>query len=34
MVRPLGRRHLSPFQPPLERFPRFSGNLVHRTMFG
>ena len=34
VVRALGRRHLSPFQPPLKGYPSFSGNLLHRNMFG
>jgi len=34
VVGALGRRHLSPFQAPLKGYPRFSGNLLHRNMFG
>jgi hypothetical protein len=34
VVGALGRRHLSPFQPPLKGYPSFSGNLLHRNMFG
>jgi hypothetical protein len=34
VVRPLGRRHLCPFQPPLKGYPRFFGNLLHHNMFG
>jgi hypothetical protein len=33
VVRALGRRHLSPFQPPLKGYPSFSGNLLHRYLF-
>jgi len=34
VIRALGRRHLSPFQPPLERYSRLSRNLLHHKMFG
>jgi hypothetical protein len=34
VVRTLGRRHPSPFQPPLEGYPRFFGNLLHQNIFG
>ena len=34
VVGALGHRHLSLFQPPLEGHPSFSGNLLHRNMFG
>jgi len=34
VVGALGRRHLSPFQPPLKGYPSFSDNLLHRNMFG
>ena len=34
VVGALGRRHLSPFQPPLKGYPSFSGNLLHRNLFG
>jgi hypothetical protein len=30
----LGRRHPSPFQPPLKDYPSFFGNLLHHNMFG
>ena len=30
----LGRRHLSPLQPPLKGYPGFSGNLLHCNIFG
>jgi hypothetical protein len=30
----LGRRHPSPFQPPLKGYPGFSGNLLHCNIFG
>jgi hypothetical protein len=34
VVRALRRRHLCLFEPPLERYPRFLGNLLHRNLFG
>ena len=34
VIRALGRRHPSPFQPPLKGYPSFFGNLLHRNMFG
>jgi hypothetical protein len=30
----LGRRHPSPFQPPLKTYPRFFGNLLPQNLFG
>jgi hypothetical protein len=34
VVRTLMCRHPSPFEPPLKRYPRLSGNLLHCNMFG
>ena len=34
VVRALGRWHPRPFQPPLNGYPGFSGNLLHRNMYG
>ena len=34
VIRALRRRHLSPVQPLLKGYPRFSSNLLHRNMFG
>lgn len=34
VVRALGCWHPSPFQPPLEGYPGFSGNLLHRNIYG
>jgi hypothetical protein len=34
VVRALGCRQPSPFQPPLKGCPRFFGNLLHHNLFG
>jgi hypothetical protein len=33
VVRALRRRHLCPFQPPLNAYPSFSRNLLHCNIF-
>ena len=33
VVRALGCRHPSPFQPPFKGYPCFSGNLLHRNVY-